>query len=132
MAVQLSPEQRQVGQENFARAAEGMTRRRFMKGAAIAAGAAAVVTPAVYFGYESMKGKPVKAALIGAGDEGGVLIGEHNPEFLEFVAVCDLRPYNLTIGPDGRGGGRIFEGEGETALRKGFRRIYGSKANGIK
>ena len=53
------------------------------------------VGAAAYFGYDDAgQGRPVKAALIGGGDEGGVLVGEHNPEFLEFVAVCDIRPTN--------------------------------------
>jgi predicted dehydrogenase len=132
MAIDLTPEQRRIGEENFARVSEGLTRRKFLKSTAVAAGAAAVVSPAVYFGYEAFRGKPVKAALIGAGDEGGVLVGEHNPEFLEFIAVCDLRPFNLTIGPDGRGGGRIFDGDPKTPLRKGFKKVYGSRANDIK
>lgn len=132
MAIDLTPEQRQLGMENYARAAEGVTRRRFLKGVAAAAGATAVVTPAVYFGYQALEGKPVKTALIGGGDEGGVLVGEHNPEFIEFVAVADLRPYNLEIRSDGKHGGRIFDGDAKVALRKGFRKVYGSKANGIK
>ena len=78
------------------------------------------ISAAVYFGYESLHGKPVKAALIGGGDEGGVLVGEHNPEFLEFVAVCDIRPSNMT---------RIFDGDPHVPmLRKGFKRIYGGNA----
>lgn len=119
MAIELTPEQRQLGQENFARVAEGMTRRRFLKGAAIAAGAAIPVSAAVYFGYQSMSGKPVKAALIGTGDEGGVLLGEHNPDYLNFIALCDIRPYNKR---------RIIDGEGKTALRKGYKVIYGAGA----
>ncbi|HEV3142463.1 MAG TPA: twin-arginine translocation signal domain-containing protein, partial [Gemmataceae bacterium] len=101
MAIDLTPEQRQLGQENFARVADGMTRRRFLKGAAAAAGAVAV-TPALYFGYQAVHGKPVKAALIGGGDEGGVLVGEHNPDFIKFIAVCDIRPFNQK---------RIIEGD---------------------
>src|ERR671929_2123507 len=61
-------------------------------------------------------GNPVKAALIGGGDEGGVLIGEHNPDFLKFVAVCDIRPTNMK---------RIFEGDPKVPLRKGFKKVYG-------
>src|SRR5947209_16723332 len=107
MAIDLTPEQRQLGQENYARVADGLTRRRFLKGVAAAAGAVPVAA-AAYYGYESVHGKPVKAALIGGGDEGGVLVGEHNKDYLQFVAVCDLRPYNLEIN-GGVGGGRIFE-----------------------
>src|SRR5437868_12782117 len=83
------------------------------------AGAAVVpVSAAVYFGYKSLQGKPVKAAIIGAGDEGGVLVGEHNPEYLEFIAYSDIRPYNQE---------RIFNGE-PAGVRKGFKRIYGNDA----
>ena len=130
MAIDLSPEQRQLGQENYARAADSLTRRRFLMGVAAAAGAVPVAA-AAYFGYESLHGKPVKTALIGAGDEGGVLVGENNPDYLEFVAVSDLRPYNLEL-TGGVPAGRIFEGDPKVALRKGFRKIYGSKANDIK
>ncbi len=113
MAIDISPEQRETGKENFARTAEGLTRRGFMK--SMVAGAAVVpVTAAVYFGYKSLK-----AAIIGCGDEGGVLIGEHNTDFLEFVACCDIRPYNLK---------RIFEGEPPASPRKGFKKVYGDSA----
>ncbi len=133
MAIHFTPEERQLGQENFARAADGMTRRRFLKGVAAAAGATAVVTPAMYFGYQALNGKPVKTALIGAGDEGGVLVGQHNPEFIEFIAVSDLRPFNLDIRSDGKHSGRIFDGDPKNMkFRKGFRKVYGSKANNIK
>ena len=44
-------------------------------------------------------------------------IGEHNPDFLKFVAVCDIRPTNMR---------RIFEGDPKVPLRKGFRKIYGN------
>jgi predicted dehydrogenase len=92
----------------------------------VAGGAAvAVVAPAVYYGYQSMHGKPVKAALIGTGDEGGVLAGAHNPEYLELIAVCDIRPSNLR---------RIFEGDkgGAAADRPGLDKIYGGAASGVK
>ena len=118
MAIDLTQEQRETGKENFARTADGLTRRGFMK--SMVAGAAIVpVSAAVYYGYKSLGGKPVKAAIIGCGDEGGVLVGEHNPEFLEFVACCDIRPTNKR---------RIFTGE-PTGPRKGFKRIYGNNAD---
>jgi predicted dehydrogenase len=123
MALDVTPEQRETGKANFARAAEGLTRRGFMK--SLAAGAAVLpITAAAYFGYRSLEGRPVKAALIGGGDEGGVLVGEHNPEYLEFIAVADIRPSNMR---------RIFEGDPKAiALRKGFKKIYGSQANDIR
>ena len=120
MAIDLTPEQRAAGKANFAHTADGSTRRGFMKSLAVAGGAVAVAAPAAYFGYKSIEGKPVKAVLIGAGDEGGVLVGEHNPQYLEFVAVCDIRPSNMK---------RIFDGDPKVALRKGFKKVYGPNAD---
>src|SRR5215471_16278703 len=124
MAIDLTPEQKEIGKANFQRVVGSyldpkspVSRRDFMKGL-FAAGAVVPVSAAAYFGYDAaqVKGRPVKAALIGAGDEGGVLIGEHNPAYLEFVAVCDIRPTNMK---------RIFEGDPKVALRKGFNKVYG-------
>jgi predicted dehydrogenase len=124
MALDLTPEQRAVGKANYDRTVAGLsTRRDFLKGLAITAGSAALVTPALYFGYKGMQGKPVKAALIGGGDEGGVLVGEHNPAYLEFVAVCDIRPSNMK---------RIFAGEPKPSPRKGLNNVYGKDAEKIK
>lgn len=134
MALDLTPEQKAAGKANFEQAAGDLARagrmnsmavggvdpkkpdrRDFLK-AGLAAGAVVPVSAAVYFGYESWKGnKAVRTALIGTGDEGGVLIGDHNPEFNDVVAVCDIRPTNLT---------RIFEGEPQ-GPRKGLNKIYG-------
>ncbi|QEL13274.1 Gfo/Idh/MocA family protein [Limnoglobus roseus] len=120
MSTKLSEEDKRVGAYNFNQAAADIAannpdRRTFMK-AVTAAGAVLPVSAAVYFGYDSWKGnKAVKAAIIGVGDEGGVLIGEHNPEYLQFVATCDLRPSNQK---------RILEGE-PNGPRKGFNKIYG-------
>jgi predicted dehydrogenase len=120
MAIDLTPEQRETGTANYVRTTEGLTRRGFLKSMAIAGAAVVPTSAAVFFGYESLHGRPVKAALIGGGDEGGVLVGEHNPEFLEFVAVCDIRPSNMT---------RIFDGDPKVPqLRKGFKRVYGANA----
>jgi predicted dehydrogenase len=119
MSLYVSPEQKEIGKANFHRAVgrHGLTRRDFMKGL-LAAGATVPVSAAVYFGYEKLHGNPVRAGLIGAGDEGGVLIGEHNPEYLKFIAVSDIRPSNKE---------RIFKGE-PTGPRKGLERIYGASA----
>lgn len=115
MALDLTAEQRKLGQANFQSATEDLSRRGFLKTVA-AVGGVAPVAAAVYFGYESIKGQPVKAALIGCGDEGGVLLGEHNPDYLQFVAACDIRPSNRK---------RIIEGDPKVPLRKGFTKIYG-------
>jgi predicted dehydrogenase len=131
MALDMTPEQKAIGQANFHRAVgklaeadrqggQGVTRRRFMQGL-IGAGATLPVAAAAYFGYSSerVSGHAIKAGLIGAGDEGGVLVGEHNPHFVEFIAYSDIRPSNQR---------RIFEGELATnprSPRKGFNRLYG-------
>jgi predicted dehydrogenase len=124
MALDLTAEQKEQGRQNFAHASGDLTRRGFMKSMA-AAGAVAPVSAAVYFGYQSWKGnKAVKTALIGGGDEGGVLVGEHNPEFMEIVAVADIRPDNME---------RIFKGEKPPSPRKGLEKIYGpDTAKGIR
>jgi predicted dehydrogenase len=122
MSLYLTPERKAQGKANFETAVgtQALTRRDFMKG--LAAGAAGLgISAAAYFGYHRLHdGKPVKVGLIGAGDEGGVLVGEHNPDYLEFVAVADIRKSNQN---------RIFKGEDPPSPRKGFDRIYGKKAH---
>lgn len=121
MALDVTPEQKEIGKANFHRVVGQryeLNRREFMKGV-LAAGAVLPVSAALYYGYQKLDGSPVKAGLIGAGDEGGVLVGEHNPAYLEFVAYSDIRPTNCR---------RIFEGE-PTGPRKGFNRIYGAEAS---
>jgi predicted dehydrogenase len=134
MAINITPEQRAKGKDNFHQAVgklatqePGVNRRQFMKGM-IGAGLVLPVGAAAYFGYASSNGRqggldrPVKAALIGAGDEGGVLVGEHNPRYLEFVAYCDFRPSNQK---------RIFQGElfkNPRSPRRGFNFYYGNDA----
>jgi len=140
MSLDLTPEQKATGKANFEQAAGDLARagkmetmvtggakpdpkqpdRRDILKAGLAAGAVVPVSAAVYYGYQSWKGnKAVKTALIGCGDEGGVLVGDHNPEFNEIVAVCDIRPTNLK---------RIFEGEKAPSPRKGLNGIYGAES----
>jgi predicted dehydrogenase len=121
MALDITPEQKEIGKANFHRVVGQryeLNRREFMKGV-LAASSVLPVSAALYYGYQKLDGSPVKVGLIGAGDEGGVLVGEHNPAYLEFVAYSDIRPTNCR---------RIFEGE-PTGPRKGFNRIYGPQAS---
>src|SRR5438067_13344664 len=123
MSLSLTPERKAEGKANFEAAVRHhATRRDFMKGL-LAAGAAVPVTAAAYFGYQKLKGHPVKVGLIGAGDEGGVLVSQHSPDYLKFIAVADIRPSNRK---------RIFEGEGPKRDRVGFNLIYGGDAKDIK
>src|SRR5712691_10348994 len=105
----LTPEQRQVGRENF-KVSLGVTRRDFL-----ATAAAGIPAAAFYFGYKQVQGNPVKAGIIGCGDEGQVLVTESNPDYLQFIAYSDIRPSNEK---------RAMEGEGNAA-RSGFKKKYG-------
>lgn len=88
--MQLTPEQRQLGKDNFNEAV-GFSRREFLTGL----GAAGTGLGAAYFGYEKLKGERVRVGFIGTGDEGSVLLTQHPPEYMEIVAVADIRPTNL-------------------------------------
>ncbi len=124
MTLNLTSEERELGQANFNRAYGELSRRGFIK-SVIAGAAVTPVAAAAYFGYnfDKVRDKPVRTALIGAGDEGGVLVGEHNPNYLEFVAYSDIRPSNQK---------RIFKGESH-GPRKGFNYHYGNECvNDIK
>lgn len=119
MALDLTAEHKALGKGNANAAAGDLTRRGFMKSMALGAAGLAPVAAGTYFGYQAMQGKPVKAALIGCGDEGGVLMGDHDPKYIEFVALCDIRPYNQK---------RIINGEPAPSPRKGYKGIYGDAA----
>ncbi len=82
----LTPEQRALGREN-ANNVLGITRRDFLKAAAVAPAAGAF-----YFGYGGVD-RPVRAAIIGTGNEGcGAMIHDSNPEYVKYIGVCDIRP----------------------------------------
>ena len=85
MAI-LTPEQRALGRQNAATAL-GVTRRDFLKAAAVAP-----ALGAFYFGYSGIE-KPVKAAIIGTGNEGcQAMIRDHNRAFIDYIGFCDARP----------------------------------------
>jgi len=123
--MQLTPEQKQLGKENFHDAvatarkddpkfqqAAGLSRRSFLKGAA----AAVPGLGAAYFGYQQLTEKDkVKVGFIGTGDEGSILITEHPQDYMDIVAVADIRPSNLD---------RAFEGDGNP-VRMGLNRKLG-------
>ncbi|MCL2349702.1 MAG: Gfo/Idh/MocA family oxidoreductase, partial [Planctomycetaceae bacterium] len=70
------------------------SRRDFVKGGLLAAAVPAVGLGAFYFGYEQTLGKPLRIGIMGTGDEGNVLLGAVNPDFVEVKAIADIRPYN--------------------------------------
>ena len=99
--MDLSPEDKAIGKENFYQAVgtprDGkgldLDRREFLLGAA---GAGGVGLGAMYFGYDKIdKENPVRIGVIGTGDEGSVLIGALNPDYVDVVAIADIRPYNV-------------------------------------
>jgi predicted dehydrogenase len=90
--MNTSEQQKTIGKENFAEAV-GLTRRDFLAGvtAGVAAGAG---LGSLYFGYGKSVGDPLRVGVIGTGDEGSVLIGAINPDYISVVAIADIRPYN--------------------------------------
>ncbi len=89
----VTPEQEQIGRDNFhTAAAYDVTRRDAIK-TGLAGG---LGLGAAYFGYEKLEGKDrVRTAFIGTGDEGNVLISEHPKDYMDIVAIADIRPNNL-------------------------------------
>jgi len=120
--MNLSPEEKQVGKDNFNESV-GTTRRDFLnKGIAatvVAGGAGAM--GAYYFNYEKLQ-EPLRVGIIGTGDEGNVLIGALNPEYIDVVAIADIRPYSLH---------RAYYGDwyspGAHAARPGLLAVYKDK-----
>ena len=116
--MNLTPEQEQIGKDNFNEAVS-FTRRDFLTTAA----AAGTGLGAAYFGYEELKGKPVKVGFIGTGDEGSVLITQHPPEYMEIVAIADLRPSNRH---------KAFHGHGNEHRVGLIKKLGAEKASKIK
>ncbi len=117
--MNLSAEDKAVGRDNYYEVV-GVNRREFLQGilagSAVAGGAS---LGAAYFGYGKV-GDPLRIGVIGTGDEGNVLIGAMNPEYLQVVAISDIRPSSIH---------RAFFGDwaSPTALaaRPGLLNVYG-------
>lgn len=124
----LSEEQRDIGKANYYGAVDAyfqkgpeVDRRDFLKGIVGAGVVGAGGLGAAYFGYSKVK-DPVRIAVIGTGDEGSVLIGGCNPEYVTVKAICDIRPFSVH---------RAFHGDWSTpsALKRrpGLLSVYGYK-----
>lgn len=114
----LTPEQEQIGRENY-EGAVAFTRREFLTGTA----AAGTGLGALYFGYEKIKGDPVKVGFIGTGDEGSVLITQHPKDYMNIVAIADLRPSNRK---------KAIHGHGNEARVGLTKRLGAEKAQSIR
>ena len=92
--MNLSEEQKKIGKENFDDAI-GVTRRDFLTGTVAAGLATGAGLGSIYFGYGKSVGNPLRIGVLGTGDEGSVLLGAHNPDYMNVVAIADIRPYNV-------------------------------------
>ena len=96
--MNLTPDEKKVGQDNYQEAmgamdkssytdSRGVSRRDFLKGVVAAGAVSGAGLGAMYFGYGKVT-DPVRVGVIGTGDEGNVLIGAVNPDYVQVVAIC--------------------------------------------
>jgi predicted dehydrogenase len=124
MVDKLSSEQREVGAQNYYSAIGSyydVNRRDFLRGIIAAGAVSGAGLGAAYFGYGKVN-DPVRIAVIGTGDEGSVLIGGCNPDYVDVRAICDIRPFSLH---------RAFHGDWSSpsslARRPGLIQVVGYK-----
>jgi predicted dehydrogenase len=86
-SMNLTPEMKDQGRRNFLKALAGTP-------ALLALGAAAASRGPV-------RGGPVKAALIGPGGQGKVLLGQCRKEYIDIKALCDINPKHNEQAADG-------------------------------
>lgn len=117
----LTAEEREVGKDN-AYSAIGVNRRDFLREIVGAGAVTGAGLGAAYFGYSKVA-NPVRVGIIGTGDEGCVLIGAVNPEYIDVVAIADIRPSSIH---------RAFHGDWSSdaaiAARPGLMAKYGWKS----
>lgn len=128
--MNLKPEEKAVGQENYHAAVAAAdsagklsadpNRRDFLKTVVATGAVSGAGLGAMYFGYGKSVEKPVRVGVIGTGDEGNVLIGAVNPNYVQVVAIADIRPSSIH---------RAFHGDWSSpaalAARTGLMTKYG-------
>ena len=92
--MDLTPEQKAVGKENFC-AAIGKLRKDFLLDGVQQEVSSGNGLGPHYYGYEKSVSSRVKVGVLGTGDEGSVLIGAINPDFIQVTAIADIRPYSV-------------------------------------
>lgn len=128
----LTAEEKAIGKENFSAAigsdtgdSRGVNRRDFLKRAIAAGITGSGSLGALCFGYDKSIRETLRVGLIGTGDQGGVLIGAINPNYLAVAAISEIRPYNIH---------RAFHGDAASDLvlkaRPGLLAKYGWKTEG--
>lgn len=120
--MNLTPEEREVGRENYYSAVtshEKMHRRDFLVKSIAAGGISATGMGAIYFGYQRPH-RQIRVCVIGTGDQGSVLMGAINPDYVQVTAICDIRPSSIH---------RAFHGDWTSAntirVRPGLMKVYG-------
>ncbi|MEN0110323.1 MAG: Gfo/Idh/MocA family oxidoreductase [Planctomycetota bacterium] len=123
--MNLTDEQRAIGQDNFKRVTGQLlpaneSRRDFLKEVSLTGAVAAGGFGAAYWGYGGGLDDRLRVGVIGTGDEGNVLIGALNPEYVDVKAIADIRPYSIH---------RAFHGDCYSAsslkARPGLISVYG-------
>lgn len=120
--MNLTPEEREVGSDNYYAAVTAhdstFNRREFLAKSVAAGGMAAAGLGAMYYGYQKPS-NPIRVCVIGTGDEGNVLIGSLNPDYVQVTAICDIRPSSIQ---------RAFHGDWATpntiGVRPGLMNVY--------
>jgi len=117
--MNLTPEEKAIGRENFYAAVgsnlkihgESQSPRDFLKQAVVRGVTCGgrpnasipepldpASTPSLgeyYFEHDFPPAERLRVGVIGTGDEGSVLIGAINPNYIDVRAVADIRPYNI-------------------------------------
>lgn len=128
--MHMTPEDQAIGRENFYAAighaqtdrAHGNApgpRKTLEKRIVQRIEAGGAVPGGEYFGYGTVA-EPLRVGVIGTGDEGSVLLGALNPDYITVKAIADIRPYNQY---------RAFHGDWYSGtakkVRPGLVKVYG-------